>query len=68
MKLIFPEAITTNMQIGNDSFVFNYPFTRKQKNFKIHINFIEINVNVCLLCAHHVMSSIILHTRRPNYK
>jgi len=25
----------------------------------------EINVNVCLLCAHHVMSSIILHARRP---
>ena len=36
------------------------------KNFKIHINFIEINVNVCLLCAHRVMASIILHTRRPN--
>ena len=35
------------------------------KNFKMQINFIEINVNVCLLCAHHVMTSIILHTRRP---
>ena len=39
---------------------------RVKKNFKIHINFIEINVNVCLLCAPHVMTSIILHTRRPN--
>ena len=36
------------------------------KNFKIPINFIEINVNVCLLCAPHVMTSIILHTGRPN--
>ena len=27
----FSEAITTNMQIGNDSFVFKYPFTCKQK-------------------------------------
>ena len=62
----FPEAITTNMQIGYDFFVFKYPVTCKQKNFKIHINFIEINVNVCLLCALHVKTSIILHTRRPN--
>jgi len=28
--------------------------------------FIEINVNFCLLCAHHVMKGIILHSRRPN--
>jgi len=27
----FPEAITTNMQLGNDSFVFEYPVTCKQK-------------------------------------
>ena len=26
----FPEAITTNMQIGNDSFVFKYPVTCKK--------------------------------------
>ena len=38
---------------------------RVNKNFKIPINFIEINVNVCLLCAHRVMTSLILHTRRP---
>ena len=61
----FPEAITTNMHIGNDPFVFKYPVTCKQKYFKIQIIFIEINLNVCLLCAHHVISSIILHTRRP---
>ena len=61
----FPEAITTNMQIGYESFVFEYPVTCKKK-FTIQINFIEINVNVCLLWAHHVMTSIILHTRRSN--
>ena len=43
----FPEAIKTNMQIGNDSFVFKYP-VRFKKNLKIHINFIAINVKVCL--------------------
>ena len=61
----FPEAITTNMQIGYDSFVFEYPVTCK-KNSKIHINFIDINVKVWLLCALHVMTTIILHTRRHN--
>ena len=42
--------------------------TRLLENIKIQILiiFIWINVNVCLLCAHHVMTSIILHTRRPN--
>ena len=52
----FLEDITTNMQIGNDTFAFKYPVTCKKK-FKIHINFIDINVNVWLLCAHHIMSS-----------
>ena len=61
----FPEAITIKIRIGNESFVFKYPVSCK-KNFNIHINFIEINVNVCLLCAPHVMTSIILQTRRPN--
>jgi len=37
---------------------------RVNKHFKIHINFIEINLNVRLLCAFRVMTSIILHTRR----
>ena len=64
MKSHFSEAITKNMQIGNDSFVFKYSVTCIQK-FKIHINFIEINVSFCLLCAVRVMTSIILHTRRP---
>ena len=39
---------------------------RVNKNFKIHIIVIKINVNFCLLCAHRVMTSIILQTRRPN--
>jgi len=39
---------------------------RVNKNFKIHIIFIEIKVNVCILCDHHVMTSIIFHTRRTN--
>jgi len=38
----------------------------ENKLFQILIIFIELNVNVCLLCAQHVMTSIILHTRRPN--
>ena len=44
----FSEAITTNMQIGTTSFCLN-TWLRVKKNFKIHINFIEINVNVYLL-------------------
>ena len=39
---------------------------RVNKKYQNSHYFIEINVNVCLLCAHHLMSSIILHTRRPN--
>ena len=35
------------------------------KNFKNHINLIEINANVWFLCAQRVMTSKILHTRRP---
>jgi len=65
MKLTFPEAITTNMKIGNDFFVFKYPVICK-KNYQIFIIFIETNENVSLLCAHPLMKSIILHTRRTN--
>jgi len=52
------------MQIGK-TFVFKKPVMCK-KHFTIHINFIEININVCLLCALHAITSIILHIRRPN--
>ena len=60
----FPEPITTNMQIGILLLAFKYPVIFKQ-NFQINIIFIQINVIVCLLCAHHLMTSIILHSRRP---
>ena len=46
---------TTSLYLNNRLLV--------NKNFKILITFIEINVNFCLFCAHHVMTSIILHTR-----
>ena len=44
--------------------MFKYPVICK-KNFQILILFIEINVNVCLLCDHHLTIGINLHTRRP---
>ena len=65
MSLTFSRGHYNKHAAWKRLFVFEYPVTYK-KNFKIHINFIEINVNVCLLCAPHVMTSIILHTRRPN--
>jgi len=49
------------MQIGNDYLVFKCPVACEKK-FQIFIIFIEINVNVCLLGAHHLMRSIILRT------
>jgi len=54
------------MQIVYEFLVFKYPVIYKQKKFHILNIFIEINVNVCLLCAHHLMTSIILHTQRHN--
>ena len=38
----FPEAITTNMHIGNDSFVFKYPVTCKQKILKFTIILLQL--------------------------
>ena len=38
----FPEAITTNMQIGNNSFVFKYPVTCKQKISKITLILLKL--------------------------
>jgi len=52
------------MHIGNDFLVFKYPLNKKI--LKILNIFIEINVNVCLLCPHHVMTSKILQARRAN--
>ena len=61
----FPEAITKTCRLETTPLCLN-TLLHVKKKFKIHINCNEINANVCLLCAHRVMTSIILHTRRPN--
>ena len=38
----FPETITTNMQLGNDSFVFEYPVTCKQKISKFTLILLKL--------------------------
>ena len=38
----FLEAITTNMQLGNDSFVFEYPVTCKQKISKFTLILLKL--------------------------
>ena len=62
---IFPRPLQQTCKLESTPLCLNTRL-RVKKNFKININFIEINVNVCLLGANHVMTSIILHTRRPN--
>jgi len=62
---IFPRALQQTCRLETTTLCLN-TWLRVKKIFKIHIYFIEINVNVYLLCAHHVMTSIFLHTRRPN--
>ena len=61
---IFPRPLQQTCRLETTPLCLHTPLSVK-KNFEIHINFIEINVNVCLLCAPHVMKSIILHNRRP---
>ena len=61
---IFPRPLQQTWNLETTASCVNIRLPVK-KNFKIHINFIEINVNVCLLCAPHVMKSIILYTRKP---
>ena len=62
---IFPRPLQQTCSLETTPLCLNTRL-RVTKNFKIHINFIEINVNVFLLCAPHVITNIILHTRRPN--
>ena len=62
---IFPRPVQQTCRLETTSLCLSTRLGVK-KNFKIHIFFIEININVCLLCAHQVMTSIILHNRRPN--
>jgi len=61
---IFLRLILQTCRLETTSFCLN---TRLflNKNFQIFIIFIEINVNVRLSCAHHVMTSVIVYTRRP---
>ena len=42
MKLNFPEAITTNMQIGKDIFVFKNPVTCKQITSKFTLILLKL--------------------------
>jgi len=42
MKLTFSEAITTNMQIGNEFFVFKYLVTCKQKISKFTLILLKL--------------------------
>jgi len=62
---IFPRPLLPTYRLETTSLCLN---TRLivNKIFQIFITFIEINVNVCILYAHHVMTSIILLTRSPN--
>ena len=60
---IFPRPLLQTCRLETISLCLNKRL--RVKNIQILIIFIEIDVNVCLLCAPHVMKSIILHTRRP---
>ena len=56
---IFPRPLQQTCSLETTPLCLNTRL-RVNINFKIDINFIEINVNVCLLCAHHEMTSIII--------
>ena len=61
----FPDAITTNMDIGIDFFVFKHPVSFKKIFSNSHF-WLNLCVIYWILCAHLVMTSVILNTRRPN--
>ena len=60
----FHEIISTKMQFES-IFLCLHTRLRVNKKFPNFHYIFEINVNVCLLCAHFVMTSVILHSRRP---
>ena len=62
---IFPRPLLQTCRLEKTSLCLNTRLFVKKK-FPILIIFIVINVNVCLLCAHHVMTNIILHTWKPS--
>jgi len=49
------------MLIGNDKFVFNYP-----AKFKKYFYILNIFIEILLLYAQTLISTIIFHTRGPN--
>ena len=64
---IFPLSLAQTCWLETTSLCI-YSRLRVNKNFQILIIFIKINVTLLLLCAHPLMTSIIIHTRRPNTK
>ena len=62
---IFPRPLQQTCSLETTPLCLNIRLS-VNNSIKIQINFIGINVKVCLLCAPHIMKSIILHTRRPN--
>ena len=62
---IFPMPLLQTCRLETNSLCLNTRL-RLNKQFSNSLNFIEINVNVCLLCAQPVITSIIQHTRRIN--
>ena len=63
---ILPRPLLQTFRLETTSLCLNTRVHAKKKNFQILIIFIEININVWLLCAHHVKRNVFLHTRRPN--
>ena len=58
---IIPKSLIQTCRLETTSLCLNNGL--RAKKFQIHIIFIKINVNVFHLRAHHVMTSIIFHTR-----
>ena len=61
----FPSSLLQTCRLETTSLCLNTRLLVK-KIIQILIIFIEINVNVCLLGAHQVKESKLLHTRRRN--
>ena len=62
---IFPRPLQQTCRLETIPLFLNTRL-RLNKKVQIFIIFIEINLNVFLLYAHHEMTSIILLTGRPN--
>ena len=62
---IFPRPLLQTCRLEKTSLCLNTRL-RVNNNFKFLNIYFEINVKICLLCVHPVMTCIILHTRRTN--